>query len=37
MYAFVQLHLNNDAENAWKVVSQAGLDTDNSPLACLPK
>lgn len=34
MYAFVQLHLNNDAENAWKVVSQAGLDTDNSPLAC---
>jgi len=34
MYAFVMLHLNNDAERAWKIVSDSDLDPTSSPLAC---
>lgn len=34
MYAFVMLHLNNDPEKAWKVISASGIDAASSPLAC---
>ncbi|HQN57104.1 MAG TPA: hypothetical protein PLR24_07710 [Saprospiraceae bacterium] len=34
MYAFVMLHLNNDPDRAWKIISESGIDPGDSPLGC---
>ena len=37
MYAFLMLHLDNNQEEAWKIVNNEKLNTDESPLACFAK
>lgn len=34
MYAFVMLHLNNDPDRAWKIISESDIDPADSPLGC---
>jgi hypothetical protein len=33
-YAYLLLHLDNDAEEAWRILNQAKLDPAGNPLAC---
>ena len=37
MYAFLMLHLDNNQEEAWKIVNNQKLNTAESPLACFAK
>lgn len=34
MYAFLMLHVGNQTEEAWSVLKNGDLDTQNNPLAC---
>lgn len=33
-YAYLLLHLENDSEEAWKIINKAKLDPSSNPLAC---
>lgn len=33
-YAYLMLHLENDSEEAWKIINKAKLDPTDNPLAC---
>lgn len=37
LYAFMQLHLKNDSDKAYRLIKNARLQTDNNPLACFVK
>jgi predicted negative regulator of RcsB-dependent stress response len=33
-YAYLMLHVQNDSEEAWRIINKAKLDPTNNPLAC---
>ena len=36
-YAYLMLHLGNDAEEAWRIINTAGLNPADNPMACFIK